>query len=205
MSNTLENVNNSLFWNNKYLKNEFKWDLGSPTPIFKNWSQNIPDKSNVKICIPGCGRGHDALYLAKQGFQVYAIDFASEAINYLKNKSINLNVNLNMFCSDFFTLDKKFNAFFDYILEYTFYCAINPNKRSDYVNKCYNLLKDNGKIVSIMLPIDTEFYKGPPFKVNKQELKSNFINKFKIIKIAKSSFSIEKRSKIELYAEYEKK
>ena len=61
MSNSLENVNNSLFWNNKYLKNEFKWDLGSPTPIFKNWSQNIPNKSNVKICIPGCGRVHDAL------------------------------------------------------------------------------------------------------------------------------------------------
>ena len=56
-----------------------------------------------------------------------------------------------------------------------------------------------------MLPIDTEFDNGPPFKVDKQELKSNFINKFKIIKIAKSSFSIEHRSKIELYAEYEKK
>ena len=27
--------------------------------------------SKIKICIPGCGRGHDALYLADKGFETF--------------------------------------------------------------------------------------------------------------------------------------
>ena len=41
--------------------------------------------------------------------------------------------------------------YFDYILEYTFYCAILPERRNEYINQCYKLLKNKGKIIGIML------------------------------------------------------
>tara|TARA_Y100000590_G_C15359584_1_gene878383 strand:- start:67 stop:678 length:612 start_codon:yes stop_codon:yes gene_type:complete len=199
------NVNDRNYWNNKYTSNEFKWDLGYPTPIFKDWSNKNKSCLNKKICIPGCGRGHDAIHLARIGFDVYAFDFSIEAIKYLKKKSKEEKVNINLFCEDFFLIHEKFNDYFDYILEYTFYCAINPDRRGEYINKCYNILKNKGKIIAVMLPINTDLKDGPPFKVLREELTENFNPKFNILKMTKSPLSIKARSNIELYVEYEKK
>ncbi len=195
-------VNKSLFWDTKYINNEFKWDLGKPTPIFKNWSKSIRNK-NIKICIPGCGRGHDVLYLSNLGFNVYAVDFSKEAINYINRKS---NKKIKTLCVDFFDLNNSYNSYFDYILEYTFYCAIDPKNRKKYVSKCYDILKNNGKIIAIMIPIGQPDSSGsPPFNVTENEVVENFSNKFKINKIYKSNLSIKPRENIELFVEYEKK
>ena len=85
-------VNDRNYWNDKYISNEFKWDLGYPTPIFQDWSHKNKNNIKKKICIPGCGRGHDAIYLAKNGFEVYAFDFSIEAIKYLKNPKDEVNL-----------------------------------------------------------------------------------------------------------------
>jgi hypothetical protein len=48
------------------------------------------------------------------------------------------------------------------ILEQTFFCAINPSLRKDYVAKMKTLLKPEGKLVGLLF--DKEFDKeGPPF------------------------------------------
>jgi methyl halide transferase len=203
---TNSNVNNPFFWNSKYKNNDDRWDIGKPTPIFKNWSSTFINPQDIKICIPGCGNGHDAIFLANKGFNVYAFDFSKEAINNLNSKVEN-GFSIETFCIDFFNISNDFYSYFDYILEYTFYCAISPQKRSDYISQCHRLLKKNGRIISIMLPIGGNIEKlvGPPFEVTKQELRSNFISKFKVIKIEKSNLSIKPRKDIELYAEYEKK
>lgn len=205
MNDNINNVNNPTYWDDKYLKDEFKWDIGYPTPIFKNWSQSLKNNSKIKICIPGCGRGHDALYLADKGFDVYAIDFSIEAIKYINSRALNNMIDIKTLCVDFFNLNEKFDLFFDYILEYTFYCAIHPENRLRYVDKCHNILKPNGKIIGIMLPIDINSNDGPPYEVERDELVNNFSDKFNVLTIDSSPFSIKKRSEIELYVEYEKK
>jgi len=199
-------VSKADFWNNKYINKEFTWDTGSCTPIFRNWSDSITNKKNIKICIPGCGRGHDVIYLSKQGLDVYAFDFSIEAISYLKSQNNQNNLNANIFCMDFFDLSKKYNVFFDYILEYTFYCAINPKDREKYINKCHDILNDKGKLIAIMLPLaESTENNGPPFYVSKEELINKFDDKFSILKMEKSNLSISKRKDIEIYVEYEKK
>tara|TARA_B100001964_G_C13661240_1_gene349123 strand:+ start:243 stop:485 length:243 start_codon:yes stop_codon:yes gene_type:complete len=76
----------------------------------------------------------------------------------------------------------------------------------NYVSKCYDLLSNNGKLISIMLPLSQADNKiGPPFLVSKKELIKKFENKFTILKMEKSNLSIPKRRDIELYVEYEKK
>ena len=203
MSNT--NVNSPSFWNSKYINKEHGWDIGKPTPIFKKWSSKYKSPENINICIPGCGYGHDAIYLANAGFNVYAFDFSKDAINYLNSK-INKQINLKTFCTDFFKISDDFLHTFDFILEYTFYCAISPSRRQEYIDKCHGLLKDKGKIISIMLQIErNNKSQGPPFQVTKDELTLNFKNKFKIIKMEKNKLSIAPRKDIELYVHYEKK
>ncbi len=199
------NVNSPSFWNLKYTNNEHGWDIGEATPIFKNWSSKLKSPENINICIPGCGYGHDAIYLANAGFNVYAFDFSKDAINNL-NSRITSGIFLKTYCVDFFKISNDFHHQFDFILEYTFYCAISPSKRLQYVDKCHGLLKEKGRLISIMLPFENNRRSnGPPFQVTRDELTLNFEKKFNVIKIEKSNLSIEPRKDIELYVEYEKK
>ena len=199
------NVNSPSFWNSKYINNEHGWDIGEATPIFKNWSSKLKSLENINICIPGCGYGHDAIYLANAGFNVYAFDFSKDAINNL-NSRITSDIFLKTYCVDFFKISNDFLYQFDFILEYTFYCAISPSKRLQYVDKCHELLKEKGRLISIMLPFENNRgSNGPPFQVTRDELTLNFEKKFNVIKIEKSNLSIEPRKDIELYVEYEKK
>ena len=82
-----KNISTAKFWDNHYESNNHPWDLNSPTPIFVNWSKTISNKKKYKILIPGCGRGHDALYFAMLGHDVYALDFSKKALSFLKNKA----------------------------------------------------------------------------------------------------------------------
>tara|TARA_B100000965_G_scaffold329947_1_gene293557 strand:+ start:93 stop:713 length:621 start_codon:yes stop_codon:yes gene_type:complete len=200
------NVNHRNYWDSRYKNGNHSWNIGKPTPIFENWSNSISNKSKINICIPGCGMGYDALYLASEGFNVYAFDFSIKAIEYLRSQASKKNIKLNVFCEDFFHINPKYFGYFDYILEYTFYCAIKPNRRLEYINLCHKLLKSRGIFIGIMLPIvKKDSIKGPPFYVSKNELIDNFKDKFDINKISKSSLSIKQRMDIELYAEYQKK
>ena len=153
------------YWENSYNAGEMAWDLGEPTPIFKNWIHS--QKKPLSICILGAGNGWDALYFAEKGHEVTAVDFADSAITNMTNSAKKKNLNLNILHEDIFNLEKLYDAQFDIVLEYTCYCAIDPNKRTNYIEMVNTLLKPSGKLVGILFPIDKELDgNGPPFGVD---------------------------------------
>ena len=172
-------IQDSLFWNNKYLNKEDGWDIGSPTPVFMDYSSKLASKS--KILVPGCGRGYDALYLSSKCHNVDALDFSSVALDFLSKKTHNLKNNLNIINADFFSLSQKYNNVYDYIFEYTFFCAIDPLLRKDYSQKCSSLLKKNGKIIAIFLPLkNINNNTAPPFQVTINHVHEFFSDNFDI-------------------------
>jgi hypothetical protein len=60
---------------------------------------------------------------------------------------------------------------FDFIFDYTFFCALPPNLRSNWGEQMSNLLQpETGKLLTFIFPIlpDAEM-KGPPFPVSVQD------------------------------------
>lgn len=192
------NINQPQFWDNKYINNETKWDIGQPTPAFVKYFQSLKNK-NKKILIPGCGCGHDAIFLANLGFDVYALDFSKKATNILLEKAKISNAQLHVLNKDFFNLN-EFDSFFDIVLEYTFFCAILPDKRPDYIKQVNNLLKINGEYIGFLLPINKDINEeGPPYGVNIDDTINNFSIYFTIIECSKSEYSIEPRKETEIF------
>ena len=205
MSKSISDVSNSIFWDNLYDENNHKWDIKGPTPVFIEWESTLKlNNKNINICFPGCGIGHDALYFASKGYNVHAVDFSNEAIVRLKKKSIKDNISINIIKENFFQLPINFYNYFDIIVEYTFYCAIDPNMRKKYVKTCYNLLKGNGLLVGLLFPFKVN-KNGPPFKVEKNEIEINFNNMFEIKNKKFDINSIEPRKGNELFFELQKK
>ena len=138
---------NSKFWNQRYLENDIGWDLGTSTPIFDHWIKNI--KSPTTICVLGCGYGHDVLSFARYGHNVYAVDFAQEPLNYIERKIVNKQLNVYTIQSDIFRLPYIYNEFFDYIVEYTCFCAVPIAQRKDYMLLVNRLLKKKGRFIGV--------------------------------------------------------
>ena len=90
------NTNQPQFWDNKYISSETKWDIGQPTPAFVEYFQSLENK-NQKILIPGCGSGHDAIFLANLGFDVYGVDITPKDINIARKKIPSKRGNFNEF------------------------------------------------------------------------------------------------------------
>ena len=160
-------VNSAHKWETDYEHKTDGWDLGGPTPAFKRLAAGGELKPGQMIVL-GAGRGHDAREFARHGFQVTAVDFASHAVREMQRLA-DLNAPINILQHDLFTLPHELNGSFDYLLEYTCFCAIDPKRRVEYADLVTRLLKPNGLYIDLAFPLDDRTG-GPPFAVSVPEI-----------------------------------
>lgn len=186
------------YWNNRYLENEFSWDLGEISEPIKTYFNQLTDK-DLKILIPGAGNAYEAEYLFNKGFKnIYVLDFAEAPINLFKKRNPLFNAE-NLVCENFF--DHK--GQYDLIIEQTFFCAINPELRKKYAEHMHRLLKPKGKLVGLLFN-DVLNTNHPPFGGNKTEYLPYFQNLFKLNTFEPSYNSIKPRAGRELFINFEK-
>ncbi|KEK22409.1 class I SAM-dependent methyltransferase [Bacillus gaemokensis] len=131
------------FWN------EFYRDREKDVPFF----ENVPDENLVsyvnkelisggKVLELGCGPGRNAIYLAKQGFDVTAIDLSQEGINWGKERAIEQDVKIQFICDSIFNLQVQNE--YDFVYDSGCLHHIPPHRRIDYVSLIKNSLKSSG-------------------------------------------------------------
>ncbi len=187
----------SKYWNNRYLDKTHRWDIGYPSPAITNYFDKISDKT-VRILIPGCGNAYEGEYLHQKGFtNITLLDISKET----KKLFLARVPTFNCFeVGDFFEIEGEF----DYIIEQTFFCALNPKLRTKYAQKIKALLAKNGKLVGLMF--EAELYKDhPPFGGNKLEYQKIFEPYFSSIEMNITSESIKERLGRELFIEISNK
>ncbi|MCB9226329.1 MAG: methyltransferase domain-containing protein [Chitinophagales bacterium] len=186
-------TNTKEFWDNQYKKNQTGWDLGNISTPLKEYFDQIKNKS-TKILVPGAGNAHEVAYLHNNGFDnVFLLDWSEKAIENFKQNNPNFDEKY-LLCKDFFELDNKFEL----IIEQTFFCALPPTMRSDYIAKMHELLTENGKLVGLLfnIPLNSEH---PPYGGNKSEYESLFENKFDFKILDAAYNSIKPRAGSELF------
>jgi SAM-dependent methyltransferase len=178
-------------WQGLYEANDMRWDLGEVAPPFIKLMEagKLPAG---KVLIPGCGRGHEVMYLAQNGFDVTGVDFAEGATSYLEKTLKERNLNGRAVNHDFFELDDSHTGFYDFVLEHTFFCAINPSLRSDYSQTVARILKPGGKLIGLFYNTGEE--SGPPHNTTREDIESIFSESFTIQELGKTPWSIERRS-----------
>lgn len=123
------------YWENRYKTNDIGWDTGTITTPLKEYIDQIENK-NLKILIPGAGNGYEFDYLVTNGFKnTHVVDISETPVENLRLK--NPNFENQIIETDFFEHDNSY----DLIIEQTFFCALIPSLRNDYVNKAHKLLK----------------------------------------------------------------
>lgn len=189
---------NKTYWETRYQNKETGWDTGSITTPLKEYIDQLTNKE-LKILIPGAGNGYEFDYLVQKGFtNVFVIDIAPSPLEAIKKR--NPEWSSHLLLGDFFEFDDTF----DLILEQTFFCALNPKLRLNYVIKMHQLLRPKGKLVGLLFdfPLTAE---GPPFGGSQEAYLELFSNHFEIKTLEIAFNSIKPRKDKELFFIFEKK
>ena len=203
MKKTILNTSISEYWEISYQSGEMGWDLGGITPVFDDWIKTY--NKELSICVVGAGNGWDAINFATKGHNVTAVDFAESEIQNMRKLAELNKVEIHTLHMDIFDLKKQYKDHFDIVLEYTCYCAINPKRRSDYINTAYSILKSSGKLVAIFFSIDKILNEnGPPYGVNINATIISFSKLFTLESKEISSLSIDSRKNKEIFVIFRK-
>ena len=189
-------------WQGHYESDDLGWDLGKVAPPFiKLWEEKKLPLG--KALVPGCGRGHEVIFLAENGFEVTAIDFSKGAVTYLERALEARSLSGRVLYQDFFGLDNSHDDVYDLVLEQTFFCAIAPRQRQDYALNVARILKPGGMLVGLFY--HTNKKGGPPYNTTREDIEVNFAKNFKIQELYKTTLSAEQRKDKEWLGIFKKK
>ncbi len=173
------------YWSSRYQNQKTGWDLGEASKPLVEIFQHI--EKNAKILIPGCGNAYEAEYLYNSGYKnVYIIDLAKEPVEEFKKRNKSFPAH-QIILGDFFA----HVGAYDFIIEQTFFCAIEPVLRKKYVVKSHELLKPKGMLLGVLF--DRPFEGGPPFGGSKEEYNVLFGEVFQQVEIQDCLHSIQPR------------
>ncbi|WP_243472406.1 methyltransferase [Winogradskyella sp. MH6] len=186
------------YWDHRYKENKTGWNIGYASPPIKEYIEQLKDKS-TSILIPGAGNSFEAELLWNKGFaNTFVLDIAKQPLENLK-KRVESFPDEQLLHDDFFELNQKY----DLIIEQTFFCALNPDLRKQYVEKMFQLLKPNGKLAGLLFDFPlTE--SGPPFGGSVEEYNAIFSKYFKIKTLQRATNSIKERQGKELFFIFER-
>ena len=186
------------FWSEKYQSNQTGWDIGGISTPIKEYIDQLEDK-HLTILIPGAGNAYEAAYLFEQGFtNVSIVDIAKEPLDNFRKSVPDFPEN-KILQEDFFSHEGSY----DLIIEQTFFCALDPSLRVNYIDKMKALLKPKGKLVGLLFDFRLSD-EGPPFGGDADAYSLAFQKRFNLKTLAPCYNSIKPRDGKELFIIFEK-
>ena len=146
------------YWQGRYEAGTTGWDRGGPSPALEGWLRSgtlVP----CRILVPGCGRGHEVVALARAGFEVTALDYAPAAVAALEGRLREEGLRAEVVEADVFTWTPA--RPFEAIYEQTCLCALPPERWEEYERSLFSWLVPGGLLVAAFMQTDSPT--GPPF------------------------------------------
>jgi methyl halide transferase len=198
------------YWDERYLSGNTGWDIGKVSPPLQHYFDQLR-RRDLSILIPGCGNSYEAGYLREKGFTTITLLDISEVVMTRLSASFGVSPGLRLITGDFFHQLGQY----DLIVEQTFFCALDPSRRSDYVEQTARLLRPGGKLVGLLFDQDFGSHHwcdphpfpslcsgingGPPFGGHAPEYRRLLEKKFGLITLAPCYNSIKPREATELF------
>lgn len=167
-------MNPGLEWQRRYVENDTPWDKGEAAPALVEFLRHRPIAG--RVLVPGCGRGHEVRAIASQPqTAVIGLDLSPTAVAQARALAAPLppGRDITFIVGDFFALPSGLLGSFDWLVEHTCFCAIEPRLRPDYVRAASTALRSGGRIFAIFY-IDPDTDVGPPFAVSREQLSQLF-------------------------------
>ncbi len=133
-----------------------RFDVGCESPALRQMIIK-GDVPSGRCLVPGCGRAYDLKALAHPNRTVIGIDIAptavEEARSWLAGQSIPPECKVEVQQANFFDLAPPSDQLFDFVYDYTFFCALDPVLRPLWASKMAALIRAGGRLATLIFPI----------------------------------------------------
>lgn len=160
-------------WEACYQKNEYPWDKGEPSPGLVDFLKTESSLEKGRVCVPGCGLGHDVREWARHGFDATGFDISTTAMDMAAAKTEG-RLPARFESGNFLTETPR--KPFDWVFEHTLFCAIQPSERDQYVQAAARWLRPGGQYLAVYYLITDP--DGPPFPSTREEILERFSGTF---------------------------
>jgi hypothetical protein len=160
------------FWNERFEQGFTPWDQAGVPTAFETFAAR---RNPGAVMIPGCGSAWEALWLARHGWQVRAIDFSAAAVARAREQLGEYSGVVEQ--ADFFAWQPPFAP--EWIYERAFLCAMPKARWNDYATRMAELLPEGALLAGFFFLGATP--KGPPFGIDRPELEALLTPRFELI------------------------
>lgn len=147
-------------WNQRYETQNTPWNSGLPSQelqrviVEQNWQPG-------RLLELGCGSGTNAVFLAKQGFEVTAVDFAPLALQQGATLARELGVEVHWVCADVCGLILDAPPF-DYVFDRGCYHCVRRHNLSGYLQTLAAATRTGSHLLTLTGNAHEERKPGPP-------------------------------------------
>ncbi len=168
-------------WDSRYRGDtQPAWDKGVPSSHLKAAIEGGEIKPQHAVVL-GCGTGTNAIYLAKKGFDVTAIDIAPTALSLAQEKAEKADVKVRWLLADVLAPPADLETF-DFIFDRGCYHGVRRGNAQGYVKTLKRLSRPGTNILILAGNANEERHYGPP-RVEEEELRSDFSSAFDLVRL----------------------
>ncbi|MCD4818329.1 MAG: methyltransferase domain-containing protein [Candidatus Cloacimonetes bacterium] len=101
------------YYHNKYNTENYYWGL-KPSPSCFEVLKTLQPEKHLKLLDIGCGEGRNAIFFARNGYDVTAFDLEKDGVEKTKKLADKIGVKINVFQADInkFRLEENFDILF---------------------------------------------------------------------------------------------
>ena len=134
----------SVAWDEFYGERKFKAPfIQQNTMPDENLVDFLNNNSYIKTAIElGCGEGRNAIFMAKKGIVVTALDISPVAIENARKIALEQGINIDFKCQDI--IKSKINGKYDFVYDSGLFHHLPPHRRITYIEILQSILKPGG-------------------------------------------------------------
>ncbi|MCD5324396.1 MULTISPECIES: class I SAM-dependent methyltransferase [Pontibacillus] len=106
-----------------------------------------------KVLELGCGPGRNAIFMAKNGCEVDALDISENAISWAKERANEEGINVNFHCTSLFDFEIKSHSY-DFVYDCGLFHHLAPHRRLTYIEMLKKALDKDGHFAIVCFNTD---------------------------------------------------
>jgi len=175
-------------WNEAWRAGRTPWDEGKSPPALHELLERGRVPSG-RIFVPGCGTGYDLATLAREDREVVGLDLSEIARDAFEREHPELPGKVRYEVADFFTFED--GAAFDFAWDYTFFCALDPERRPDWAATMTRSLAPGAVLATLIFPFEDPISdrQGPPWPINTDVVRAALSDAFELVEARRVSES----------------
>ncbi len=155
-------------WDVQYREGTPPWETNRPAAELVR----LVEQGVLKPCTTlelGCGTGANAIYLAKKGFEVTAVDWSATAIERARTRAERDDALLRIVLDDIFDFCRRAGTF-DLVFDAGFYHFIRRKELSRFLDLLWHITRPESYYLTLAGAADETSQGGPP-QVSEDDLR----------------------------------